>query len=255
MFENPGRITLHFIITGCFLITLPHCTSPENGSVRERVSLNDNWTFYKYGETSPADSLIYDALPVITRNPGLRIDGENPSEQEDAETTVNTLKDWILPTANPFIKNPGDRHDRPAGNPGSGFPFVSEEFDDNSWEKVDLPHDWAIAGPFFEGRGPIGGIMGRLPSPGTAWYRKKLDIPESDSLRQVYLDVDGAMSYAMVWLNGSLVGGWPYGYASWRLDLTPYLKPGGENQLAIRLDNPENSSRWYPGEGSTGMSG
>jgi beta-galactosidase len=57
------------------------------------------------------------------------------------------------------------------------------------------------------------------------------------------------MSYAMVWLNGQLVGGWPYGYSSWRLDLTPYIIPGGENQLAIRLDNPDNSMRWYPGGG------
>ena len=57
------------------------------------------------------------------------------------------------------------------------------------------------------------------------------------------------MSYAMVWLNGKLVGGWPYGYNSFRLDLTPYINFGGDNQLAIRLDNPPNSSRWYPGGG------
>ena len=57
------------------------------------------------------------------------------------------------------------------------------------------------------------------------------------------------MSYATVWLNGQFVGGWPYGYSSWRLDLTPYLKPGAENVLAIRLDNPPTSSRWYPGGG------
>ena len=57
------------------------------------------------------------------------------------------------------------------------------------------------------------------------------------------------MSYAMVWLNGHLVGGWPYGYNSFRLDLTPYVEPGGDNQLAIRIDNPPNSSRWYPGGG------
>jgi beta-galactosidase len=57
------------------------------------------------------------------------------------------------------------------------------------------------------------------------------------------------MSYATVWLNGRPAGGWPYGYASWRLDLTPYVVPGGVNQLAIRLYNPPNSSRWYPGGG------
>src|SRR5262249_32234939 len=75
------------------------------------------------------------------------------------------------------------------------------------------------------------------------------DIPATDSGKCVYLDIDGAMSYAMVWLNGNLVGGWPYGYNSFRLDLTPYLKFGGDNQLAIRLDNPPHSSRWYPGGG------
>lgn len=104
-----------------------------------------------------------------------------------------------------------------------------------------------IEGPFNSGG--VGGGMGCLPSPGVGWYRKKLDIPESDAGKSIFLDVDGAMSYAEVWLNGTLVGGWPYGYASWRLDLTRYVVPGGENQLAIRLDNPPDFSRWYPGAG------
>ena len=62
------------------------------------------------------------------------------------------------------------------------------------------------------------------------------------------------MSYAAVWFNGKLVGGWPYGYASWQLDLTPYVVPGS-NQLAIRIDNPPDSSRWYPGAGIIPMYG
>ena len=57
------------------------------------------------------------------------------------------------------------------------------------------------------------------------------------------------MAYATVWLNGKWIGGWPYGYASFALDLTPYVRPGGDNVLAIRLDNPPDSSRWYPGGG------
>ncbi|MGC8803607.1 MAG: beta-galactosidase GalB, partial [Bacteroidales bacterium] len=52
-----------------------------------------------------------------------------------------------------------------------------------------------------------------------------------------------------VWVNGHLAGGWPYGYASWQLDITPYVKFGTNNQLAIRIDNPNHSARWYPGGG------
>ena len=109
----------------------------------------------------------------------------------------------------------------------------------SSWRRVSLPHDWAIEGPFTSGGG---GGMGRLPSPGVAWYRRKLPISAADAGKSIFLDVDGAMSYATVWLNGKLVGGWPYGYASWRVDLTPYVVPGGDNQLAIRMDNPPDFS-------------
>jgi beta-galactosidase len=124
--------------------------------------------------------------------------------------------------------------------------YVASEFDDSGWRKLDLPHDFGIEGP-FEANG--NGSTGKLPFYGVAWYRKHLDIPAEDAGKQIHLDVDGAMSYATVWCNGQIVGGWPYGYTSWRVDLTPYVKAGGKNVLAIRLDNPPNSSRWYPGGG------
>lgn len=91
--------------------------------------------------------------------------------------------------------------------------------------------------------------MGRLSSAGVGWYRKKLKIAPDEASKSIFLDIDGAMSYSTVWLNGQLVGGWPFGYASWRMDLTPFVKPGAENVVVIRLDNPPNSSRWYPGGG------
>ncbi len=69
---------------------------------------------------------------------------------------------------------------------------------------------------------------------------------KADNGKSIYLDIDGAMSYTMVWLNGNLVGGWPYGYNSFRLDLMPYIKPGDINQLAIRLDNPPNFQQSEP---------
>lgn len=219
-------------------------------SSREHVSINDDWAFFKYAPADQADDLIYDVRPDDSDAVDARPADAEPTEAVDVEVTQRVLKPWILPTGNRFINDPAKHHVRPGGDPGSDFPFVQGDFDDSSWEHVDLPHDWAIEGPFLEGRdAAVGGGMGRLPSPGVAWYRKKLEIPASDAGKSIFLDVDGAMSYAMVWLNGRLVGGWPYGYSSWRVDLTPYVVLGGENQLAIRLDNPPNSSRWYPGGG------
>ncbi|KAI8245530.1 Beta-galactosidase [Colletotrichum sp. SAR 10_96] len=91
--------------------------------------------------------------------------------------------------------------------------------------------------------------MGQLPVHGVGWYRRDLVIGDNinDTIR--YLDIDGGMSYPMVWVNGNLVGGWPFGYNSFRLNISPYLKEGS-NTLAIRTENPAgHSSRWYPGAG------
>jgi beta-galactosidase len=218
--------------------------------VRQRISINEGWSFYKYESAAKADNLIYDVRPEITDNTENKVADAKPTEAVEVKTSQKILKPWILPTGNSFIKDPVKRHVRPEGNPGGDFPFVKSNFDDSSWEKVTLPHDWAIKGPFQKGgNAEVGGGMGRLPINGVAWYRRKLDIPASDAGKSIFLDVDGSMSYTMVWLNGNLVGGWPYGYNSWRLDLTSFVVPGGENQLAIRVDNPNNSARWYSGAG------
>ncbi len=217
---------------------------------RERISINEDWRFFKYDSISKADKFIYDVRPEITDNTENKVADAKPTEAVDVKATQEVLKPWILPSGNAFIKDPAKRYVRPEGNPGGDFPFVQHNFDDSSWENVNLPHDWAIKGPFQKGPNPeVGGGMGRLPVNGVAWYRKKLEIPGSDAGKSIFLDVDGAMSYAIVWLNGNLVGGWPYGYNSFRLDLTPFIKFGSENQLVIRIDNSNHSARWYPGGG------
>ncbi|KAK1832564.1 glycoside hydrolase superfamily [Podospora conica] len=184
---------------------------------RVRSSLNDGWRFARF--TSNPDSLSY-----------------------------SVLQPWMMPLANDFIVT-GSKHPAPSGTPpGANIPYVQAPFNDNSWQQVDLPHDWAIAGPF--GAPGISGGMGRLPTNGVGWYRNTLTATadDVDGTKSIFLDVDGSMSYTAVWLNGNLLGGWPWGYASWRLDLTKHLK-AGNNTLAIRLDNPVENSRWYPGAG------
>jgi beta-galactosidase len=182
---------------------------------RERISADAGWRFIK-GDAPDAGANLTDAVVA-------RLD---------------------LATGNPFTTNaPAPR---PDGNPGGDISFAQPGFDDSQWRLLNLPHDWGIEGPFQQS---LPGGTGRLPWFGVAWYRKHLDIPAADTGRKIYLDVDGAMSYATVWLNGKFVGGWPYGYSSWRVDLTPYVNFGGENVVAIRLNNPSDSSRWYPGGG------
>jgi beta-galactosidase len=218
-------------------------------ATRERISIDADWHFHKGDpEALAAGALDYDVRPRVERTADGKIADAKPEETAQlAAQSRAVLKPWILPSGNSLIADAAHRHARPAGDPGGDASFTQATFDDSAWQRVELPHDWAITGPFLID-GPYGG-MGRLPSWGIGWYRKKLDIPARDKGRAVFLDVDGAMAYAEVWFNGHLVGGWPYGYNSWRLDLTRFVSPGGVNQLAIRLDNPPESSRWYPGGG------
>lgn len=199
------------------LIGLQLLAAPDLAYARERLSLNAGWKFTKDDSTNATDPLSY-----------------------------SNIKDWVNATGMEFTRTAAPAA-KPDGQPGGGdVAFAQPGFDDSQWRSLNLPHDWGIEGPFKQ---EYPGETGKLPWWGVGWYRKHLQIPASDAGQKIYLDVDGAMSYATVWLNGQFVGGWPYGYASWRVDLTPFLKFGGDNVLAIRLDNPKNSSRWYPGGG------
>ncbi len=256
IFRNYLKLKISFLVIVFFWGLQPHVygqiTNNNSNKLmpRQRISINNDWRFYKYGSNEKPDTLIYDIRPEVKDNDDSKPADSKPTDAIEVSTNKFVLKPWILISGNSFIKSPEKRYSGPDWNPGSNFEFVKPGFNDLLWEKVELPHDWAIKGPFYSGPNPqVGGGMGRLPSPGVAWYRKKLDIHSTDEGKSIFLDVDGAMSYAIVWLNGHLVGGWPYGYNSWRLNLTPYINPGGENQLAIRLDNPNHSARWYPGGG------
>jgi len=234
----------------CLLVSAlePALAALATEGAREQIRLDTGWRFHRGDPPGVDGRLDYDIRPEVAASADGKDADARPDEAEKIASTRPVLKPWILPTANPLIADASRRHARPKAPPAIGdIAFLQPAFDDSRWEQVTLPHDWAIEGPFIVD-GPYGG-MGRLPSWGVGWYRRTLDIPASAEGRRVFLDVGGAMSYATVWLNGQLVGGWPYGYNSWRVDLTPYLEFGGANQLAIRLDNPPDSARWYPGGG------
>lgn len=142
--------------------------------------------------------------------------------------------------------------------PGAQTP----DYNDRTWTRVSIPHDWAITGPFDrshdlqtvavtqngETQATVKtGRTGGLPYVGVGWYRRTFT-PTAG--RRVSLVFDGAMSEARVYVNGREAIFWPLGYNSFHVDITPLLRTDGRpNTLAVRLENRPQSSRWYPGAG------
>ena len=217
MNKIPGFALSFFLIAAADPIIF-RATAEAVVPLRERISFNADWRFQKGDPPGTESRLAYEKI-----------------------------KDWATATGNEFVLSSGAKKpSRPAGNLGEDISYTRRDFDDRGWRQLNLPHDWGIEGPFNQ---DYPGETGKLPWWGVAWYRKHFNVSADERGKELYLDIDGAMSYATVWLNGKFVGGWPYGYASFELDLTPYLEYGKENVLAIRLDNPPDSSRWYPGGG------
>jgi len=136
-------------------------------------------------------------------------------------------------------------------------------FNDSKWEKVTVPHDWAIYGPFDKEidkqkvaivqngekvASEKTGRTGSLPHVGSAWYRNKFSISDAEKGKKVILLFEGAMSEPQIYLNGKKVGEWAYGYSYFYFDVTDFLQTG-ENTLAVKLSNKDFASRWYPGAG------
>ena len=120
-------------------------------------------------------------------------------------------------------------------------------FADASWKDVDLPHDWSIEGPFSE-KAPAG-RSGWLPT-GVGWYRKRFNVPESYNGRKVSIEFDGVYQLSEVWINGQYLGKRPNGYIGFSYDLSPHLKYGGDNVIAVKADNSHQpNSRYYSGSG------
>ena len=141
--------------------------------------------------------------------------------------------------------------------------FSTSNYNDAKWQKVEVPHDWAIYGPFsidndkqvmaIEQDGQTSAMVhagrtGGLPFVGSAWYRRNIEL-KHDKNKVYTLIFDGAMSNAEVYVNGEhLKGNTPYGYNSFHLDASKLIKDG-KNTIAVRLNNLPEASRWYPGAG------
>ena len=120
--------------------------------------------------------------------------------------------------------------------------------DESGWAGVQLPHDWSIEGP-FDKKNPAGKRGGFLPG-GIGWYRKHFQLSPQDKDKKIFIQFDGIYQNSEVWINGHSLGIRPYGYTSFQRELTPYVKFGADNVLAVRVDNSDQpNSRWYTGSG------
>ena len=131
----------------------------------------------------------------------------------------------------------------------AGDEAAQPDFDDSGWRELDLPHDWSIEGEFSQDNPATPG-GGALPG-GIGWYRKTFRMNAADRERLTYISFDGVYRNSEVWINGNYLGKWPYGYSSFRYELTPWLKYGEEeNVVAVKVDNSaQPNSRWYSGSG------
>ena len=154
-------------------------------------------------------------------------------DEESGRTVSSLCGEWE------FVKDPSAK-----------LGIADAAFASAKWQTVEVPHDWAIEGPF----NPEGdGGTGRLPWRGVGWYRRTFALSDAEFSRvqagdALWLEFDGVMASPRVYVNGKLAGGWDYGYMSFRVDVAPFVK-AGENTLAVRADTRDHHSRWYPGAG------
>ena len=124
----------------------------------------------------------------------------------------------------------------------------SKEFNDESWRKLDLPHDWSIEGK-VNPKNPTGGAGGYFPA-GVGWYRKTFKAPNEWKGKDITIYFEGVYMNSEVFVNGKSLGIYPYGYSSFSYNLSPYLDLGKKNVISVRVDNSKQlNSRWYSGSG------
>ena len=123
--------------------------------------------------------------------------------------------------------------------------YSNKEVSEAGWSDIQLPHDWSIKLDFDNS---VGGSAGFIPG-GIGWYRKSFKAPDYYKDKKVSILFDGIFHQSDVYINGHHLGFRPYGFVSIEYDLTPYLKIGEDNTIAVRVDRTGDGARWYTGSG------
>jgi beta-galactosidase len=164
--------------------------------------------------------------------------------------------DWRFALGHPYDTNKdfnnGTGYFSYFAKAGYGDGAAAPGFDDRTWRKLNLPHDWAVEQGFSPKASFSHGFkaIGRnFPDASVGWYRKKFNIPASDLGRHISIAFDGVFRNSIVWVNGHYLGTEPSGYNSFEYDISEYLNYGGENVIAVRVDATMEEGWFYEGAG------
>lgn len=199
---------------------------------QDTVPFDADWKFRLF---QPNDGGEYIEFEPVKKRRG---------KKKTKKTTNQPVKAEVTRKAE--MKKSDGESDALIGLPKEVMKLHTVGFDDSKWRTLNLPHDWAIEQGF---RKELPNRTGKLPWSGVGWYRKSFELPAADADKKIFIEFDGAMSGTSVWVNGAWAGEWPFGYSSFRFNITSHVKAGEQNTIAVRLDNKPESSRWYPGGG------
>lgn len=186
-------------------------------NVREKICIDNNWQFALGHAANPNQDFHFGQSLTFSKTAYL---------QETTLLTNGAESRFVLP----YINN----------------------FKDSAWEKIDLPHDWAMQLPYDKNDFKIKGyrkIGGRSPENSVGWYRKKLTLSEADQFKRIYLEFDGVFRDAQVWINGVYLGRHESGYTSFNFDVTDLVNYNSDNVICVRVDATHSELWSYEGAG------
>jgi len=247
-----GNVQTRWCVAKCIPATL----TVDLGTPRELASTKIIWenkANYRYKISGSLDGKTWTTLvdrtqKTVPANENIEA-FSNPErvrfvkiDAQSAQGAWASIREWT------FFSNSGAQlHPvSPDANGRATLKAFDPAFDDSAWRSLDLPHDWGVESPFLASEP---NQTASLPWNAVGWYRKEFSVPAEKSDKKFYLDFDGVMMMPQVFVNGKLAGEWKYGYSSFRIDITPFLKFGEKNIVAVRAENLPNSTRWYPGAG------
>jgi len=232
--DRPDRIEGHRIVFAQYADVDGNVIAFKDESPKE-VELDTAQVVFQTGKTAVA------AVPVVGKkrsaierkvpDPGKEVAARKRLVSRDWKRVVESFNQgWIFVLA-----------DETKGE-------LAEWIQPARWRRVDLPHDWGVEHPVHEGY--LSGSSGGFTKAGLGWYRKTFTLPGDWKDRRIYIDFGGVFMNSDVWINGHWLGHRPYGFSSFRYDLTLYLKFGELNGIKVRVDNTlQRSARWYTGSG------